>query len=324
MEKMDISIVIPTYNRSEQLSKVIDFILQSEIDDASEVEIIVVDDGSPQSVQPVIDSKNPSAPFSIKLIRQENAGPAKARNTGFFAARNRIVLFIDDDILVTPTLIKEHLNAHRKLDRSVVFGKCPFEIPSEKTPAYRFLTSLESVEETEEFTKIDVVASGNISVEKEMFGGQGVYKDNLKTPAAEEFELEHRLVSSDIPIYIVNNAIGWHLQPATIQDKAKQEYKYGIGVAEVWLKISDVIKNEHIVQFIKVNGFINENDGAAQIAKKSFKRLISYKLFRTFFLKTTNLLEVILPFDALLFPLYRFLCGIYLFAGVRDGIKKFS
>ena len=84
-----ISVIIPTYNRPDAIARCV-AALQAQRD--VELEIIVVDDGSAQ-VLPAL----PLEPHTLRLIRQTNAGPAAARNTGAGAAIGDILLFTDDD-----------------------------------------------------------------------------------------------------------------------------------------------------------------------------------------------------------------------------------
>ncbi len=319
-----ISVVIPTYNRPAQLALVLDEILKSEVSDFGDVEVIVVDDGSSEPIERAVLSKTAEFPFRLTYVHQENAGPAKARNTGFGIARHEVVLFIDDDILVFPDLIKKHWEAHRELPQSVIFGRSPFIVPEPVTASYRYLVSLDD-SRTNGFERVAVVASGNLSVERIMFLPDGVYHNDLKVPAAEEFELEQRLNNSGIPIYVAHDTVGWHLQPSTIEDKCKQEFKYGVGAAEVWIKLPEIGKNEHISSFILENGYIDwSEDPTSRKVKKFVKSILAGRFVRNSLLAAANRLERLKVSDRLLFPMYRFLCGINLFAGVRDGLGTFG
>lgn len=321
---MRISIVIPTYNRPAQISLVLDEILNSDVSGFENVEVIVVDDGSPKTVEPNVLSKSPDHPFQFSFIRQENAGPARARNNGFGLATNDIVLFIDDDILVLPDLIRKHWTAHQEMPRSVIFGRSPFVVPDPITVSYRYLLSLSSPA-TIGYEQVNVVASGNLSVERSMFLPNGVYCNDLQVPASEEFELEQRLNNLGIPIYIAHEAVGWHLQPSTIEDKCKQEFKYGVGAAEVWIKLPEIAKNEHVSSFVLENGYIDwSEDPTSRKVKKIVKSILAGRLARNSVLAVANRLERLKGSDRLLFPMYRFLCGINLFAGVREGLGTFG
>jgi len=322
---MKISVIIPTFNRSNQLLRVLNSICVSRVENFSDIEIIVVDDGSSEPSKGIVDEYNVQKPFRLKYRYQENAGPAAARNNGFSVAEHDIVLFIDDDILVFPDLLEIHTEAHKDLPGSVVFGRCPLVEPNPITASYRYLTSITNAESSQRYERVSVVASGNLSVEKTMFLPDGVYEGGLQIPAGEEFELEHRLNQNEIPIYIAKDAIGWHLQPSTIQDKCKQEFKYGVGAAEVWSKAPDIFNNEHISGFLTENGYINwSSDGSKLKLKKLVKSLLSIELFRTFVLSSVKAIERITSVELVLFPLYRYLCGINLFAGVRRGLKQFK
>ena len=70
----------------------------------------------------MLGSLHPALHF--KCVRQENAGPAAARNLGFATSHGDIVIFIDDDILVPSDLVRLHVEAHVLNPGSVIFGGC--------------------------------------------------------------------------------------------------------------------------------------------------------------------------------------------------------
>jgi glycosyltransferase involved in cell wall biosynthesis len=89
MPAKNISVVIPTFNRADLVERCLQSLVSFEID---ELEIIVVDDGGTDRTPDVVAA----FPGAIYL-RQENAGPAQARNHGFAASHGRYVCFIDSD-----------------------------------------------------------------------------------------------------------------------------------------------------------------------------------------------------------------------------------
>src|SRR5579872_1915320 len=190
-----LSVVIPTYYRGRGIDKTLTALLRSDVGGLAPVEIIIVDDGSPVPVKPVVDRFSPSPSFSIRLVSQANAGPAAARNHGFFEASGEIVLFMDDDILSGPDLLKAHCEAHRLQPGTVIHGPCVFAEDNGSARLRRYLNALSpDPDDAIEFVRLRMVASGHLSVEKKMFDdGMGVYRTDLKTPAAEEFELSQRL-----------------------------------------------------------------------------------------------------------------------------------
>lgn len=88
---MEISIVIPLYNKSQWIVRTIQTVLNQRFQD---FEIIVVDDGStddgPSKVKSIGDCR-------IRLVCQSNAGVSAARNRGIEEARGNFVAFLDAD-----------------------------------------------------------------------------------------------------------------------------------------------------------------------------------------------------------------------------------
>ena len=101
------SIIIPTYNRSHLLEKVIEKI--SKIDYPKDlIETIVVDDGSDDNTSQLI--KEIQKKFPVKYISLPRNGfqAARARHAGATLASREIILFIDDDILVPSSILRVH------------------------------------------------------------------------------------------------------------------------------------------------------------------------------------------------------------------------
>jgi len=89
MEKF-VSIIIPTYNRRAYLQKAIDSVFAQSY---PYFELIVVDDGSGDGTQELIEKYH----SPIIYIKQDNKGPAAARNRGLTSARYNLIAFLDSD-----------------------------------------------------------------------------------------------------------------------------------------------------------------------------------------------------------------------------------
>lgn len=88
-----VSVIIPTYNRTDFLKLTLESILNQTFKD---FEIIVVDDGTPND-----DNFFLCQTFEkVKYIKIENSGgPAKPRNVGIREAKGKYIAFVDDDDL---------------------------------------------------------------------------------------------------------------------------------------------------------------------------------------------------------------------------------
>ena len=95
MSTADISVIIPAYNRESLIGPTLDSLLNQTLPAA---EILVVDDGSTDQTARIAASFGPG----VRVIHQENQGPAAARNNGFRQSRGEFIHFFDsDDVAVT-------------------------------------------------------------------------------------------------------------------------------------------------------------------------------------------------------------------------------
>jgi glycosyltransferase involved in cell wall biosynthesis len=91
-----VSIVVATRNRSRFLPYLFEA-LEKQDYPADKVEVIMVDDGSVDDTQHVIESWMDRLPFPLIALRQENRGAAAARNIGVARARGDVIAFTDSD-----------------------------------------------------------------------------------------------------------------------------------------------------------------------------------------------------------------------------------
>jgi len=100
-----VSIILPTYNRTQLLSQAIESVLDQTYRD---FELIVVDDGSEKDTEPVVDTFDEWG--NIRYIRHKtNKGASAARNTGIEAATGEYIAFIDDDDEWLPTKLEKQV-----------------------------------------------------------------------------------------------------------------------------------------------------------------------------------------------------------------------
>ena len=97
------SIIIPTHARPHDLGKCLDALAGLDYP-RDRFEVIVVDDGTPTSLEPVIVSFKDR--LNLTLLRQPQAGPGAARNTGLAAAQGAFVAFTADDCAPVPEWLR--------------------------------------------------------------------------------------------------------------------------------------------------------------------------------------------------------------------------
>lgn len=140
----ELSVVVPTCNRRRVLAEV----LQA-LDGQREVppfEIVVVDDGSTDGTFEWLSARAGRRP--LRLLRQENLGPAAARNRGVEASAGALIAFLGDDTVPEPDWLARHWARHRRerepgqgreWPRLAVVGYTSWHPRMRSTPFLRFL-----------------------------------------------------------------------------------------------------------------------------------------------------------------------------------------
>jgi len=133
-----VSVIIPTYNRAEYVVEAVASVSQQTY---TNLEIIVIDDGSsddtPECLEPLLKDSR------IRYLRQDNAGPAAARNKGLDAVTGEFVAFLDSDDLWLPDSVENRVRAFQKLPESVgvLFADYVRELSRGETKDETFLES---------------------------------------------------------------------------------------------------------------------------------------------------------------------------------------
>jgi len=106
-----VSIIIPCFNSNRTILKSLYSIESQSLSkkQKSQIEVIIVDDGSKKLVYQTIKDKILDFSFSIKVIRlEQNSGLSTARNIGIFCSTNDFLILIDSDILLPKNYVLEH------------------------------------------------------------------------------------------------------------------------------------------------------------------------------------------------------------------------
>ncbi|MDB5311376.1 MAG: hypothetical protein JWO38_5578 [Gemmataceae bacterium] len=103
---MDLSVIIPAYNRERTIGATIESVLGC----GAGAEIVVIDDGSRDQTVEVARGYGPA----VTVLQQANAGPAAARNTGFRTSVGAVVAFLDSDDVWHPGVVPDCLRTLRE------------------------------------------------------------------------------------------------------------------------------------------------------------------------------------------------------------------
>lgn len=111
-----VSIIIPVYNVKEYLAECVESVRRQTL---SEIEIILVDDGSTDGSAQLCD-EYAALDARIQVIHQANGGSTRARNAGLLASSGAYIGFVDSDDWIEPNMYEELLKYGEETEADVV------------------------------------------------------------------------------------------------------------------------------------------------------------------------------------------------------------
>lgn len=111
------SVITPTHRRPQSLVRMLDALAEQDYP-SERFEVIVVADGPDDALLDAIRGRG--YPYRLRCVSQPSSGPATARNRGIQEATEPFALFVDDDVLPSAQLMREHAEAHRGSDVAVI------------------------------------------------------------------------------------------------------------------------------------------------------------------------------------------------------------
>lgn len=202
-----ISVIIPCYNQAQFLGEAIESVRAQSYPHA---EIVVVDDGSTDDPAEVV-RHHPGVGF----FRQQNQGPAAARNTGFRQSKGLYATFLDADDRLLPDALEigaRHLAANPEC--AFVSGHCRY-IAANGSP---LPTPRQPVVDSEHYLallhKNYVWAGSTVLHRRECLAAVGGYNTSLSVKGAEDYELYLR-VSREYPVFCHGETVAEYRQYET-------------------------------------------------------------------------------------------------------------
>jgi len=114
-----VSIIVPVYNVENYLAKCLDSLVKQSLPD---IEILVVNDGSKDNSEKIIEGYAQKYPEKIKAYTKENGGLSDTRNFGIDRATGDYIGFVDSDDYVTETMFEEMLLLAEKHNSKMVIS----------------------------------------------------------------------------------------------------------------------------------------------------------------------------------------------------------
>ncbi|HIH72978.1 MAG: Glycosyl transferase [Thermococcales archaeon 44_46] len=232
--KTYVSIAVPTYNRKKKLQQCLKALVNQNYP-KERYEIIVVDDGSTDGTYEFLQEKRKEIQ-NLRVLRQQNKGPAAARNLGIKNARGEIIFFVDDDVIVPNNWIREFLNVFSKYPEVVAvsgYVEAPEEILKKNIFARyeAYMSRLAyNMPRTIYIGSFETFggATCNVAYKREVLEEVGGFDETFPVAAGEDADLKLRIALKGYKFaFIPLKAI--HIQDYTLKGFWKQQVNRGIG-----------------------------------------------------------------------------------------------
>ncbi len=208
MSEMLWSVVVPTYNRLPILQKCLAALERQTITDP--YEILVIDDGSSDGTVEFLTTHRDRYPH-LRLLTQDHAAAAAARNYGIDSALGKYIAFVDSDITVNPEYLQAHTEVLAQGDKVYSYGRIinttNLESPdSEPVPPIPIFTAA-------------IFDTCNLAIARQWLLAAGKFDTGFFQYGWEDFELGMRIKQLGLKRLTCAGAIAFHYHAAFSIDK---------------------------------------------------------------------------------------------------------
>lgn len=239
------SIIIPVYNRPEEVIELLDSLtMQSQ---HAELEVIVIEDGSEVTCEKEI--KPYETQLNLKYIKQQNMGPGMARNNGAKVAVGQYLIFFDSDcVLPSDYLIKteQHLSA----DPLSCFGgpdrAHQFFSPIQKAISHSMTSVFTTGGIRGGKKKMDKFypRSFNLGVEKSVFEEVGGFSDMRY---GEDIDFSMKVLEHGHKIGLIDETFVYHKRRTSFPSFFKQVFSSGTARIDIASRHKGALKVVHLL-----------------------------------------------------------------------------
>lgn len=219
---INISVIIPSYNAEKTIIQALKGL---ENQTRNDFEVVVVDDGSTDSSFELVKSYKNKSELPIRLIKQQNAGPAKARNIGFEHSAGDIIIFLDSDCVPPDNWIEEMA---RPLNKKIAGCNCGYKVKNKESMIARYI-DYEIAKRHEKLIgkSIDTIGTYSASFIKSVFNEVGGFDTKYKVASGEDFDFAFNVKKMGYDLVFTDKTFVYHHHPDTLKKYLKQQFGRG-------------------------------------------------------------------------------------------------
>ncbi len=165
-----VSVIIPVYNVEKYIKKCLDSLVNQTL---SDIEIIVVNDGTPDNSQIIIDEYVKKYPDKVISIVKENGGQGSARNIGLEKATGEYIGYVDSDDYVELNMYEELYGKAKENDSDIIIcgNNIVYENNSKKIPEINY---------DNKFNNFENAFFGKMAVWNKLYKKEILINNNIK------------------------------------------------------------------------------------------------------------------------------------------------
>ncbi|MBN2281898.1 MAG: glycosyltransferase [Candidatus Marinimicrobia bacterium] len=257
MSEFLFSIIVPSFNRSGELVELIESFNALEID-KSKFEVIIVDDGSTDETEKLIENFIHRMTFQIRFFKRDHEGPGPARNFGMAQAAGEYFLFIDSDCIADKNWLKE-LEKAIESEKPDAFGGpdgvLPNFTPLQKAIDYSmtsFLTTGGMRGHSKKKLAKYYPRSFNMGIKRtiyETLGGMGTLRHG------QDLEFSRRIVASGAKVIPIPDAKVYHKRRTSLKKFFRQMFNWGVARINLTMLDQGILEPLHFIPAIGSVGY---------------------------------------------------------------------
>ena len=223
--KLNFSIIIPVYNRPQEIDELLESLTKQDFSD--DFEVLVIEDGSTEKSESIVEKY--TSKLNLKYFYKENSGAGASRNFGMQKASGNYFIILDSDVIAPNQYL---LEVQKKLETNFTDA---FGGPD---AAHKSFTNLQKAIN---YSMTSVLTTGGIRGNKNSVGKFQPRSFNLglskrafqktqgfsKMKNGEDIDLTFRLWENSFETQLIEKAFVYHKRRSTVQQFFKQTFGFG-------------------------------------------------------------------------------------------------
>jgi glycosyltransferase involved in cell wall biosynthesis len=232
---MKVSVVIPAYNAESTIGQAVAQSL-AQARESLVVEVVVVDDGSDDDTAKFAESAGAA------VIRQENAGPAAARNQGWKSATGQVICFTDSDCVPMAGWLENLLAGFTDGQVGAVAGSYEIANASSWLAQWVHQEIMERHKRMPPFVR--AFGSYNVAIPRYVLEATGGFEPKYRQASGEDNDLSYKIIKKDWRIAFRPQAKVAHYHPERVWKYLKEQYRHGFWRAKLYQDHPDMIRGD--------------------------------------------------------------------------------